>query len=177
MKLKYPSNKAVLPIITLAILTLFGLFLFIGGGILRESGSSQTLSQVPQPPTTTHLENLIKRAQFKLPLIASKTTLTAIPKELAIFYLPEAYLLKIESLSFEDNSQGYFIEFNLDYPLFSSINYYIKLFNDNGINKLYGGFGEDDGVLYGKDDQNYIVLIFRKLDENNTKITIQKYAQ
>ena len=121
------------------------------------------------------IERLLNGAKVQLPQTIAAKKLDDIPEKLKIYLNSETSEIKVESLNFVDKSQGYRMEFNLGYPLFSSLNYFGKIFNDNKIKKLYAGFGKYGGVLYGVDNQDYAILTFSQINDNNTKIQINLY--
>ena len=179
MKLKYSSITLFFCCLSIAVIVLISFpskpsrsdSPIIGYSTSNPEASDQ------QSDTTSEIQRLLVASKAEIPEVARAANLTSIPTQLKIYSHVEAENIKTESLTFKNGSQGYRMNFDLDFPLFSSINYYSKTFEYSAVKNLYQAFGGQGGVLYGSMGSNYSVLTFARIDDNNTHIQIHTYAQ
>ena len=176
MKLNTTKNKAILLACSVVVVLLSYLLLLKPFDTSESVKNPTPVAESQIPDAATDIQRLTQRSGAQPPQVISRKEIHSIPAELLIYNHPETDSLIIESLGLKNGLQGYSMEFKLGYSLLSSVNYYIKIFKDNSITNLYAGFGDNGGVLYGNEETNYILITFVKINDNDTKINITKYA-
>jgi hypothetical protein len=167
------NKKYYLIVLAISIATLAlvgGIYYWVTRPFSTKPGASSSTS--PVPTQQQQKEGLLRQSPIKVPDLLETTKLDTLPNNLSFFIPKDARDISLQSAKFADGKQGYIAELNLDFPFYSTLEFYLNELKTHQWERVFSAYVDRFGLIVGKKDNFGVLIMYTPNNPSDTHIKI-----